>query len=97
MKLASLIADGKLSSIETFNIEDNEIDEEAAHLVACCITQTTAPNLKEFYIGGNPIGDKGVISLFRYFRKNEINSIIRLSLRSKYLSYEVIVRGSNGL
>lgn len=82
MKLASLIADGKLSTIEVLNIEDNEIDEEASHLLACCFTQTTAPNLKEFYIGGNPIDDKGVITFFRYFRKNNINSILRLSLQS---------------
>lgn len=83
MKLASLIADGKLSNIEVINLEDNEIDEEASHLVACCITPTTAPNLREFYIGNNPIGDKGVVTLFRYFRKNAINSIVRLSLQSR--------------
>ena len=60
MKLASLIADGKLPSLECLNLEDNEIDEEATHLVACCITPTTTPNLKEFYFGGNagfvPVG-----------------------------------------
>ena len=87
MKLASLIADGKLPSLECLNLEDNEIDEAATHLVACCITPTTTPNLKEFYFGGNAIGDRGVITLFRYFRKNTINSIQRLSLRSRSESF----------
>jgi len=84
MKLASLIADGKLSNIEILNLENNEIDEEASHLIACCITQETSPKLSEFYLGGNAIGDKGVTTLFRYFRKNKVNSITRLSLHSMF-------------
>ena len=68
MKLASLMADRKLPNMEILNLENNEIDEESTHFLSCSITSETVPNLQEFLIGGNPIGDKGVTHLFRYFR-----------------------------
>ena len=84
MKLASLIADGKIPNLEMLNLEDNDIDQEAAHFLANCLGTSTTPCIRELYLGGNPIGDKGIQTLFRSFRKNNMNVITHLSLNSMY-------------
>ena len=80
MKLASLIADGKMPSLEILDLEDNEIDNEGILFLASAINSTNTPHLQDLRLGGNGIGDKGVTTLFRYFRKNSVNSIKRLVL-----------------
>lgn len=80
MKLASLLADGKMPKLQVLDLEDNEIDEEAMLFLACAITNDTTPKLQELRLGGNSIGDKGVTTLLRYFRKNAVNSIKHLVL-----------------
>ena len=82
MKLASLIIDGKIPNLEIVDLEDNEIDDEAAQFLANSISTQTTPHMREFYLGGNPIGDKGIQTLFRSFRKNNLNSITHMSLNS---------------
>ena len=97
MKLASLMADRKLPNLEILNLENNEIDEESTHFLSCSITSETVPNLQEFLIGGNPIGDKGVTHLFRYFRKNKVNFIKRLCLNGLRLVEGMLCRDSDGV
>ena len=97
MKLASLMADGKLPNLEILNLENNEIDEESTHFLSCSITSETVPNLQEFLIGGNPIGDKGVTHLFRYFRKNKVNFIKRLCLNGLWFVEGMMCRDSDGV
>ena len=97
MKLASLMADGKLPNLEILNLENNEIDEESTHFLSCSITSETVPNLQEFLIGGNPIGDKGVSHLFRYFRKNKVNFIKRLCLNGLPSVEGMMCRDSDGV
>lgn len=80
MKLASLIADGKMPSLEILDLEDNEIDDEGILFLASAINSTNTSHLQDLRLGGNGIGDKGVTTLFRYFRKNSVNSIKRLVL-----------------
>ena len=80
MKLASLIVDGRLPSLEILDLEDNDIDDESALFLAHSFSTETTPNMHEFYLGGNAIGDKGVEALFRSFRNNSMNSIARVSL-----------------
>ena len=43
MKLASLLADGKMPQLQVLDLEDNEIDEEAMLFLACAITNDTTP------------------------------------------------------
>lgn len=59
MKLASLIVDGRLPSLEILDLEDNDIDDESALFLAHSFSTETTPNMHEFYLGGNAIGDKG--------------------------------------
>ena len=80
MKLASLIADGKMPSLEILDLEDNEIDDEGILFLASAINNTNTPHLQDLRLGGNGIGDKGLTTLFRYFRKNSVNSIKHLVL-----------------
>ena len=82
MKLASLLAEGKMPKLEILNIEENEIDNETVQFLANSISNQTTPNMREFYLGGNAIGDKGIQILFRSFRKNNLNSITHMSLHS---------------
>ena len=96
MKLASLIAEGKLPNLEILNLEDNDIDEEAARFLACCISETTTPHIQELHLGGNSLGDKGVITLFRYFRHNSVNSVTRLYL-DRLVGLDLIERCSSWL
>ena len=80
MKLASLIADGKMPSLEILDLEDNEVDDEGILFLAGAINSASTPALQDLRLGGNGIGDKGVTTMFRYFRKNSVNSIKHLVL-----------------